>query len=178
MKCPRCLNQKLNPAELEAGLVCGECKNCQGRLVSLLNYRHWLIQLDYGQLETPQNPLKVEDNVQAIICQKCNHLMTKYRMDVDAQNRLDYCGHCDEVWFDKGEWELLKKLNHHYHLPHLVTEVWQNQLRHEENERLLHKRYIKLLGDDEFRKLLDFKQWLDGHKAKVQIRQFLLMAKV
>ncbi len=175
MQCPRCLKQSLNPTELETGLICGHCDSCQGTLLPLLNYRHWLARLDYGVVEVPEDTLVAEDNTHALICQKCQHLMTKYRIDVATNHRLDYCGHCDEVWLDDGEWPLLKQLDHHYHLPHLITEVWQNQLRHQESQLRLYSRYRDLLGDESFEKVREFKEWLQEQDDKQSIRQFLLM---
>ena len=36
--------------------------------------------------------------------------MSKYRINADKTNRLDYCPHCEEIWLDDGEWQLVEGL--------------------------------------------------------------------
>ncbi len=175
MKCPQCKGYELEPKELEPGLIVGACNKCNGALVSLLNYRFWADQqtLESGATDADK-VIEAEDNSKAQVCPKCSKLMTKFQIGVDASNRLDMCNGCDEAWLDKGEWQLLKKLDLADKLPKIFTDAWQRNIRIARQERLHKKRYESLLGADDFSKIDAFKQWLDKHQNREQIKQYLI----
>ena len=59
-------------------------------------------------------------------------------------------------------------------LPKIFTDAWQRNIRIERQEKLHKKRYENLLGEDDFTKLDAFKQWLDQHPEREQIKQYLI----
>jgi Zn-finger nucleic acid-binding protein len=174
MKCPQCKGYELEPKELEPGLIVGACSKCSGTLVSLLNYRFWADQQKPDTTESLNEIVETEDNSKAQVCPKCSKLMTKFQIGVEASNRLDLCTGCDEAWLDKGEWILLKHLDLAGKLPNIFTDAWQRNIRLERQEKIHKKRYESLLGTDDFAKLDIFKQWLDQHPDKAQIKQYLI----
>lgn len=175
MKCPQCKGYELEPRELEPGLIVGACGKCSGALVSLMNYRFWSDQQSQAAASTcDEVVVETEDNNKAQVCPKCSKLMTKFQVGVDASNRLDMCNGCDEAWLDKGEWQLLKKLDLADKLPRIFTEAWQRNIRIERQEKLHKKRYENLLGADDFSRLDTFKQWLEQHSEREQIKQYLI----
>tara|TARA_R110001592_G_scaffold103298_2_gene291158 strand:- start:22288 stop:22824 length:537 start_codon:yes stop_codon:yes gene_type:complete len=174
MKCPQCKGYELEPKELEPGLIVGSCSKCNGTLVSLLNYRFWADQQKHDTTESSDEIVETEDNSKAQVCPKCSKLMTKFQIGSEASNRLDLCTGCDEAWLDKGEWKLLKQLDLADKLPKIFTDAWQRNIRLQRQEKLHKQRYENLLGADDFSKLDNFKQWLDQHPDKAQIKQYLI----
>lgn len=177
MKCPQCKGYELEPKELEPGLIVGACCKCSGTLVSLMNYRFWADQqhlYDKTSSKLSDQIIETEDNSKAQVCPKCAKLMTKFLIGTEASNRLDLCKGCDEVWLDKGEWKLLKQLDLAEKLPKIFTDAWQRNIRLERQEKIHKKRYENLLGADDFSKLDVFKEWLDQHPEKEQIKQYLI----
>lgn len=175
MKCPQCKGYELEPKELEPGLIVGACSKCSGTLVSLMNYRFWADQQTQSSVAiSSEEVVEAEDNVKAQVCPKCSKLMTKFQIGVDAANRLDMCNGCDEAWLDKGEWQLLKKLDLADKLPKIFTDAWQRNIRIERQEKLHKARYEKLLGAEDFSTLDTFKQWLDAHPEREKIKQYLI----
>jgi len=185
MKCPQCKGYSLEPKELEPGLVAGACAKCDGTLISLMNYRYWADQLipsDSGrepqvsdQVLLGENEIKeVEDTSQAQVCPKCSKLMTKFQIGLMTSNRIDMCNNCDEAWLDKGEWKLLKQLDLAEKLPKIFTEAWQRNIRLQRQAILQKERYSALLGEEDFEKLDEFKQWLVKHPEREQMKQYLI----
>jgi Zn-finger nucleic acid-binding protein len=180
MNCPHCKGYQLEPNELEPGLVAGKCLKCQGALVSLMNYRFWADQQDSFKASSEVSNIQIpdvvetEDNNKAQVCPKCAKLMTKFQIGLDSRNRLELCTGCDEVWLDSGEWTLIKQMDLADKLPKIFTDVWQRNIRLERQEKIHKNRYERLLGETDFAKLDTFKQWLDKHPEKSQIKQYLI----
>lgn len=173
MECPKCKGYNLEPAEIELGLIAGECAKCKGNLLPLMNYRFWIDQV--GLKPLPKTVLPVsEDNQQALSCPKCSRLMSKFKIGTEINNRIDVCNGCDEAWLDKGEWQLLRHLDLHDKLPKIFTDAWQRNIRKKRQHEFFATKYTDLLGKSDFLKLSDFKKWLDQHDKKEQIKQYLI----
>lgn len=177
MRCAQCKGYDLSPVELEKGLIVAQCARCKGALLSLLNYRFWAQQKsDASKMSADDsvvNPEPVEDQAAAKQCPKCARLMVKYRLSSDVNNRLDYCSSCDEVWLDKDEWTLFKQLQLPVELPQLLTDSWQRHIREEQRAAALKKVYVDMVGEADFEKVAEFKQWLDAHPHKIQLKHFI-----
>ncbi|NRB40775.1 MAG: hypothetical protein HRU20_20275 [Pseudomonadales bacterium] len=176
MQCVQCKGYDLFPFELEKGLLGAQCKSCEGTLLSLFNYRFWAQNQPELATENQSDAIKpepVEDQSTAKQCPKCSRLMVKYRLSHKVNNRLDYCLACDEVWLDKNEWSLFSQLKLPVQLPQLLTDSWQRQLREEQRAAALKKTYVDLVGEDDFSKVFEFKQWLDQHAHNAELRHFL-----
>ena len=108
------------------------------------------------------------------MCPKCTRLMTKFQLGAASENRIELCTGCDEAWLDKGEWRLLKQLDMHDKLPTVFTDAWQRNIRLQRQEQKLKQHYEEKLGAEDFKKLDEFKQWLDVHSEKIEIKQYLI----
>ncbi len=180
MKCTQCKTLDLEPRELEPGLVAAVCQVCNGALVSLMNYRFWADQLDCTELDVDdainravsEAPAEQESVNQ---CPKCSRLMLKYQIDPHTHRHLDLCAACDEAWLEKGEWQLLKKLDLQDKLPKIFTDAWQRNIRKQRQETALLDRYLKVLGAGDLAKATEFKLWLQNHPQKNAIKQFLII---
>lgn len=177
MKCPACHGSDLEPKQLETGLIAGSCQQCDGALLSLINYRFWA---QNSELSNEVNEESVSVDVpeateeKAMVCPKCARLMTKFKIGLMTANQLDLCSHCDEAWLDQGEWRLLKQLELHGQLPKIFTESWQRNIRKERMYNLVKQRYVDMMGDEDFDRVEQFKQWLDQHQNREDIKQFLV----
>ena len=78
------------------------------------------------------------------------------------------------VWLDKGEWEALKSKNLHTELNHIFTASYQKQIRSAEFADTLVETFRGRIGEEDFRKVTEFKQWLDAHPKRRDIHCFLL----
>ncbi|BFM18099.1 hypothetical protein R50073_42820 [Maricurvus nonylphenolicus] len=173
MDCPQCKGYRLEPKELEAGLLGAGCNKCEGVMLPLMNYRYW--QDQNPVVDNIFEDIVIEDSEQAKTCPKCSRFMSRFQVGVDTANRIDMCTGCDEAWLDKGEWQLLKQLDLHDRLPKIFTDAWQRNIRLKKQENTQKERFQELLGESDFSKVDDFKQWLDQHPEKHQIRLFLQM---
>ena len=173
MDCPQCRGYQLKPFELEPGLVACQCPKCSGTLLPLMNYRYWAEQQP-EPVPAEQTLTEVEDSQQVKLCPKCACLMSKFTIGVEAKNRLELCNHCYEAWLDDGEWQLLKQLGLTKELTTIFTDGWQRKIRQQQHEANLKERYKKILGEEDFARIDEFKQWLVNHPEEAQIRQYLL----
>lgn len=174
MQCPSCKSYTLKPVKLEHGLVARECIKCQGVLIDLLSYRKWA----EDSTPTPDaniTPLQeVVDNSKALACPKCSRVMLKFRVTGSADNKVDVCSGCDDAWLDYGEWDLLGALAIQDKLTAIFTEPWQRNIREENRTASHEKRFVELLGNEDYKKLDDLKKWVDGHAKKSDLIRFLL----
>lgn len=175
MYCSNCKNIQLEPQELEPGLIVAGCPACQGTLVSLINYRFWSDRhADKSTASEVDNTSDVKESESVHSCPKCSRLMLKYQIGPESNHKLDLCPSCDEAWLDKGEWQLLKRLDLHGKLPKIFTDAWQRNIRKQRQENSINDRYEKLLGTEVFEKSRAFKEWLYQQPQVDDIKQYLI----
>ena len=130
--CPQCDHSILVHTLLTDDLAGYSCGKCLGTLVSLVAYRAWREKQGKGTLPatpTAEADFEPPDTVGAKKCPKCRSVMSKYRIRSDKTNRLDYCPHCEEIWLDKGEWELVEGLVASGEFTKVFTQAWQYAVR-------------------------------------------------
>ena len=171
MKCTSC-RESLQPMELEPGLVAAECSCCAGLLLDLIPYRFWLERNSVEILESTDREVTANDGEGARFCPRCSRLMTKYQIGANSHNRLDFCMGCDSVWFDQGEWDLLKQLGMVCDLAMVFTDAWQRRIRDERQLQRVQLRYRQLL-DTDFEQVESFRLWLEQHPQKEPILIYL-----
>ncbi|WP_086934180.1 hypothetical protein [Agarilytica rhodophyticola] len=176
MKCPNCKQNDLAPKELEKGLVGAGCTTCGGVLLPLMNYRYWQ-DIHSSSIEPWDETVEVktEDSSGdgAKFCPKCNRFMSKYRIGLERDNRVELCANCDEAWLDTGEWQLLKCLDLHNHLPDIFTDAYQRELRKKQQREKWDMHFEKEIGAEDFERVRQFKIWLDDHDSFTEIKHYL-----
>ncbi len=170
MRCCSCKKSDLEPRELEHGLLAASCPECQGALLPLMNYRYWA---EHSHHITDTHTELAEEAAGAKQCPKCSGMMTKYRIGVGTQNRLELCAHCDEVWLDAGEWDLVKTLNLHDKLSSVFTDAWQRNIRRQKEKASMHAHFSKIIGEQDFLRVEEFKEWMDEHPKHSDIKHFI-----
>jgi Zn-finger nucleic acid-binding protein len=170
-QCPQCADSPLVHTMLTEGFAAYSCGKCLGTLVSLVAYRAWRERVASGALRvTPAAVPDVDppDSTGAKKCPKCRSLMSKYRISAGKTNRLDYCPHCEEIWLDEGEWELVESLVTAGEFTKVFTQAWQYAVRSGVSQAMQEQRLRELLGAD-FERVAQFGEWLRAQPAKQEI---------
>ena len=108
------------------------------------------------------------DSIAAKKCPKCRSLMSKYRITAGKTNRLDYCPHCDEVWLDDGEWQMVEGLARSGDFARVFTQAWQSSVRGEVTEAMEAGRLRGLLGGD-YERVEQMREWIGEHPQRLAI---------
>jgi Zn-finger nucleic acid-binding protein len=170
-QCPQCADSPLVHAMLAENLAAYSCGKCLGTLVSLATYRAW--RESTGRNQLPVSPAAMADadaadSIAAKKCPKCRSLMSKYRVTAEKTNRLDYCPHCDEVWLDDGEWQLVESLVVSGEFTKVFTQAWQYAVRAGVTGAMEEQRLRELLGGD-YDRVIEFARWLKTQPARQEI---------
>jgi Zn-finger nucleic acid-binding protein len=178
-QCPQCADSPLVHAMLAEGLAGYSCGKCLGTLVSLVSYRLWRERTRGAAM--PVAPAAVEDmapadSIGAKKCPKCRSLMSKYRFSAEKSNRLDYCPHCEEIWLDDGEWQLVEGLVVSGEFTKVFTQAWQYAVRADITGAMEEHRLRELLGEG-YDRFADFARWLAAQPARHEILAQLARAK-
>lgn len=169
--CPQCEDSALVHAMLTENLAAYSCGKCLGTLVSLAAYRAWRESTGRDRLPVTSAAVAdadAADSVAAKKCPKCRSLMSKYRISAEKTNRLDYCPHCDEVWLDDGEWQLVEGLALSGDFARLFTQAWQNMVKVEVTEAMEAARLRDLLGAD-LDRVEAMRAWIESHPRRFEI---------
>jgi Zn-finger nucleic acid-binding protein len=94
--------------------------------------------------------------------------MSKYRISAEKTNRLDYCPHCEEIWLDEGEWELVESLVTAGEFTKVFTQAWQYAVRSGVSHAMQEQRLREMLGSD-YERVAQFGAWLQAQPAKQEI---------
>jgi Zn-finger nucleic acid-binding protein len=174
-QCPQCADSTLVHAMLAENLAALSCGKCLGTLVSLVSYRAWREGSGRDRLRATAPAvadIDAADSAAAKKCPKCRSLMSKYRISAEKTNRLDYCPHCDDVWLDNGEWELVEGLAQSGAFTRVFTQSWQHTVREELTEAMEDARLEALLGDDAGR-VEEIHAWVAAHPQRLVILAIL-----
>jgi Zn-finger nucleic acid-binding protein len=178
-RCPSCADQTLGPIHLgNSDLPALGCEGCGGALLSLIGYRDWRDRTGADAVDAASGTVavpEVNDTQSALRCPKCSGFMTKYRFSSEARNQIDLCDHCDEVWLDHGEWELLGRFALSSRLATIFTRPWQNRLRSEEARQRAEIRWQATLGDD-YPRARELRSWLAGHPKGKELLGYLYLS--
>jgi len=169
--CPQCDHSILVHTLLTDDLAAYSCGKCLGTMVSLVAYRAWREKQARSALPaTPvaEADLEPPDSIGAKKCPKCRSLMSKYRIRSDKTNRLDYCPHCEEIWLDEGEWELVEGLVASGEFTKVFTQAWQYAVRARVTTAMEEQRLRELLGN-EYERVSQFAEWLQSQPAKQEV---------
>lgn len=175
-QCPQCADAPLVHTLLTENLAAYSCGNCLGTLVSLVAYRAWresaagkrLRRDTAAAIADELADVAAADSTGAKKCPKCRSLMSKYRVTAGKTNRLDYCPHCEEVWLDEGEWQLVEGLAVSGDFTRIFTQAWQHAVRADLSHAMEAQRLRELLGDD-YQRVEEFADWLQSQDARGEI---------
>ncbi len=175
MKCPTCKQDLLQQTVLEGDLPAQCCSRCEGIWISSNQYLAWqkthspsLAGRAAGELPRP-----AVDTHKVKLCPECGRILSRFRVVPNTEFYLDRCGHCNGVWLDKNEWNLLLARNLQDKLNLLFTEPWQARLREEEARSALDRLYLEKFGAQDYARIRDMWAWLKDHPQRTMILAFL-----
>lgn len=176
MNCPHCKQPSLVAATLANGLAVYQCTDCGGHWLSSTTYLEWL-----GSQPTPTPAdLTIDEEIPLPttteplrLCAECGWALTRFKVLPNTTFRLDRCARCNGVWFDKSEWEVAVERGLADKVNQLFTEPWQTRVRQEENRRILDQVYRDRLGDEDYARLREIREWLTTHPHHAMMLAFL-----
>ncbi len=173
--CPVCNDIELRRILIEDDLPVHECRRCGGIWLSAYDYHIWLAEQDElpSQEADASDPLPVIDTDKLIVCPDCKRFLRRFKIWTDIDFHLDRCKHCNGVWFDKNEWQNLKRRNLHKQIHHFFTEPWQNKLRREETKKRFEKLYLDRFGAEDYAEIKRIKTWLAKHPQGPHLLAYL-----
>lgn len=174
MNCPVCKTEKLGHTTLDEQVPAYECRECRGHWISSREYWQWLEQHGPTLPEQPGGgpEIVVLDSKQVKVCPECRRLMLRYQVGHGTGIGLDQCSACNGIWFDRGEWDLLKSRNLHDEVHMVFTAPWQTAVRRDESRERLDGIYRQRFGDD-YDEVKRIRAWIDGHPEREKIVAFL-----
>lgn len=172
--CPTCKTPGLKHILLSADLPAYACPDCSGLLVSLVAYRRWReLHDEDSSVDAADGIESIDDSDAAINCTRCGGIMTKYRFSAESPNHIDFCAHCEDIWLDHGEWQLVEALAGSDHLANILTQPWQRRILSESQQQMERDRLQGLLGDD-YAKVMELRDWLHDHAHRNVVYALLM----
>jgi Zn-finger nucleic acid-binding protein len=83
------------------------------------------------------------------------------------------CGHCNGVWLDKGEWDILAARNLLGKINQFFTKPWQTSVQEEEAKVELDKLYTEKFGVADYARIKDIWSWLKDHPQRSMLLAYL-----
>ena len=173
MKCPLCQKHSTTEVELESGLQAVECQYCGGHWIKSFQYWKWMEAHKENLPEiTNEVSLPVQDSKGGKFCPECNKFLVRYKVGHGVNFQLDRCNTCGGTWFDKNEWETLKAKNLHDDVHFIFSAAWQTKVLKEDVKASMEELLKKKLGDPDYAKAVEVKQWVSKHKFKNEILSY------
>jgi Zn-finger nucleic acid-binding protein len=130
MTCPVCKTDTLREITLLEGFPANQCPTCGGIWIPSNSFMSW--KRAQGNQSEEINDMIAADTSWEInelkLCPASGHLLVRYKIFPDVDFYLDRCRHCNGIWMDKHEWDVLVSQNLHNHLNEFFTHVWQEKL--------------------------------------------------
>ncbi|MBD3241460.1 MAG: hypothetical protein GF331_12800 [Chitinivibrionales bacterium] len=174
MQCPSCGSSDHAHKVLEEDLHVIACNGCGGYWLRATEYWQWLRRHGPPRPEKqPDTAITVTDSKRPKTCPECGTILTAYQVGHGADFAIEHCALCGGVWFDKNEWEALHSRNLHDHVHRIFAASWQHALRATEAAKTHEQRVHTLLGDQDYERARELKEWLRSHPRRAVILAYL-----
>ena len=175
MTCPVCKTTELVSAQLDENLAALNCRACGGNWIRGTAYLTWLE--DHGsnlaeRVHDTENLALAEPGL-PLDCPECRFRMVKYLVGRGLSFALDHCEGCKGIWFDRNEWEALKKRNLHDDITLMFTAFWQKEAQRGLRKRRMEEIYINRFGADDYTEIKRIRWWLDTKTNREELLAFL-----
>ena len=175
MNCPVCKNQKLVPGQLEQNLTARKCEGCGGHWINSFEFWRWIQEGKASNTRPTGRPVPLPESEPkgAKICPECGHILGRFPAGHSLGFKLDRCGHCGGIWFDRNEWEALREreLLPQVHL--IFSQAWQARVRREETAEHLDELFRQRVGEADYAEAKRVKAWLRQHPHREKLLAFL-----
>ncbi len=151
-------------------LLTKHCQECAGEWIPGHNYQTWRSQHP-GSAPNPDvlaknyhlsyNPGSLD--AKAAPCPECERLMARAKISLRQPFYLEHCLTCGGIWCDRGEWEILERLNFHTNIPQLFSGSWQASARASHMNELERQAVIDKVGVEMAQRVFDLSDILAKH---------------
>lgn len=175
MKCP-CCSTILEADTPLPQLATHRCPQGHGVWLGLNTFRDWLRRTQTPAAEGDATPVTgsiIEDSATVLPCPDCGRMLHKYRLSDGLSNRIDRCIHCQGVWFDQGEWDLLVQQGRLLELLDILSDRGQREIRNADTRARTAERYRQRFGDETWGELQRIKAWLSTQEQRSEMWAFL-----
>jgi Zn-finger nucleic acid-binding protein len=175
MKCPVCRYDLLRETTLESDLPAFKCLKCEGIWIASNQYLQWLKTDTTVPHEnvTSDPSLPTWETQELKLCPDCGRILSRYKILPNIEFYLDRCGHCNGVWLDKNEWDVLLAHDLQNKVNQFFTQPWQAKLHEEETKGVLEKLYLDKFGEADYAKIKEVWEWLKAHPQRSMLIAFL-----
>jgi Zn-finger nucleic acid-binding protein len=177
--CPMCENAVLLRSTFDGDLPINECESCGGTWLRANEYAVWLRTQEIGfdgVLKAAGLRLthQIKDSNQAAVCPDCGHFLRPYQVGSKVDFHLDRCSHCNGVWFDKHELDVLKAAGLGDEINLIFTKPWQEKVQDEIAADRLAEMYLERFGTDDYERIKGIREWLGHHPNRNTLLAYLL----
>lgn len=175
MQCPVDKNSFLHLISLAEGLPANQCSICNGVWISSNQYLAWLRTQKEPLPEMPLDDLTVPElrTNMLKLCPESGHILKRFKIFANRDFHLDRCGHCNGIWFDAEEWDMLAKHNMQDKANQFFTAPWQDKLREKESGARMEKIYLNKFGARDFERIQEIHGWLKDNPNRAMLIAFL-----
>ncbi|WP_017305880.1 zf-TFIIB domain-containing protein [Spirulina subsalsa] len=169
VECPKCRKPILQEKQLgDISALC--CDQCQGRWLPGDSYKQWQVQHP-PKTATPDVLLQgVDSNFQpstldsrAGLCPECSRYLSRAAVKTQPPFFVERCPHCEGIWCDAGEWELLTRLGLSSSIEQFFDRQWQMQVREQESLQTERQTLMDKLGPELAQIIFDLADHLMSH---------------
>ncbi len=175
MKCPVCKQDSLHLISLFEDLPANQCSNGHGIWVSSNQYLAWVRMQEEPLPEKPVEeiiaPQLHTDTLK--LCPESGHIMKRFKVFPNVAFYLDRCSHCNGIWFDSREWDVLVANNMQDKVNQFFTAPWQDKLRKKESHANMDKIYRDKLGAEDYGRIQDVRAWMKDNPRRAMLIAFL-----
>jgi Zn-finger nucleic acid-binding protein len=179
MRCPVCKPApELQPQTPDASPTVHACPNCHGTWVRAADYWRWRAEHRADLAAAAPAPTagarsEPADTDGLKLCPEDGHILGRYRVGHGLGFAVDHCRNCDGVWLDANEWEALRQAGVHGSLTEIYSEEWQREVRAEDRREREQAQWIRQLGEADFARVREVREWLDAHPHRSELYAFL-----
>lgn len=162
--------------EIESGLCAYVCPESGGVWIPLQSFLDWKEHHGHDATGLPPGyvPVAADDSKRrALICPESGYLLIRYRVGHGLHFYVEVSPKTGGVWLDRGEWDALKSKGLHVELNHIFTAPYQERVRSAEREEVLEAVFREKIGEEDFGKAAEFKEWLRQHPKRRVIRCYV-----
>jgi Zn-finger nucleic acid-binding protein len=169
MQCPKCRSELANGI-LGDLLLTKHCQECLGDWISGHNYQTWKSE----RPAIPSNPDVLAQNyhldydpspfdAKAASCPDCGRIMARGKITLRQPFYIEHCQSCGGIWCDRGEWDVLEKLQLHMNIAQIFSGMWQSQVRASHMQELERQAVIDKVGVEMAQRVFELADVLIEH---------------
>ncbi len=169
MQCPKHKTVELKSHKVTGDLATQQCDTCTGIWIPAVEYEAW--QPTQPTSTNKPNFISLDINFEpsefdakAGLCPECGSYLARARVNLSKPFYVERCSSCAGIWCDRGEWEILEKLELHTKIPQLFSSKWQAQMREVHQSQSERQMVINRLGGELANRLFELADTLEKHE--------------